>query len=365
MASFEQRGKSKLWSVKFYVIDADAHRKEKRLSGYRTKKAANEAYLEYLKDIEKMREKEREEKSKIPFREVYARFLENERTKLKESSYNDLVGATNLHIIPTFGEKIISEIKPLDILNWQNNVLSSFSYNYKSKIRTRLSSIFKFAEIYYDLPNNPMRRVAPLKNKEAKKEMLFWTYEEFSRFVEKVESPVYKLFFTALFLSGCRKGELMAVGADDIDLEKSTLSISKSITTKTNAGPWEVTTPKNNASYRTIYMPKSLLEKMIDLQKQNGGRFIFGGAAPLPTTTIDRVLRTAAEKAGVKRIRVHDFRHSSASYLVSSGATIVAISKRLGHSNIEQTLNTYSHLMPSDQDLISRAINAINEKLPY
>ena len=85
--------------------------------------------------------------------------------------------------------------------------------------------------------------------------------------------------------------------------------------------------------------------------------FIFGGIKSLAPTTIGRKKDRYSALAGVKKIRIHDFRHSHASLLLSFGVPITVISQRLGHSDINMTLNTYSHLVPRDED---KAINMIN-----
>ena len=92
---------------------------------------------------------------------------------------------------------------------------------------------------------------------------------------------------------------------------------------------------------------------MIDF---NDDWFVFGGLKPLVPTTIGRKRDMYCKKLGVKKIRIHDFRHSHASLLISKGVPITMISKRLGHSNIEMTFNTYAHLIPEDED---KAINAL------
>ena len=84
--------------------------------------------------------------------------------------------------------------------------------------------------------------------------------------------------------------------------------------------------------------------------------FIFGGPRQLPETTINRYKAKAAKKAHLKNIRSHDFRHSHASYLIEKKVNIYKISKRLGHSKISITLDTYGHLLDVDGDEILRAI---------
>lgn len=178
--------------------------------------------------------------------------------------------------------------------------------------------------------------------------------------MKNVHDFEYQVFYTALYLTGARKGEMLATYWSDWDLKNKTLNINKSISKKVTGASWMVTTPKNASSVRKIKISDNLsnmIQKLHDVQKQNNtlGQFVFGGSAPLPETSICRYLTNAAKEANVKIIRVHDLRHSHASLLISQGASIVAVAKRLGHSSIEQTLNTYAHLMPNEEeDLINK-----------
>lgn len=193
-----------------------------------------------------------------------------------------------------------------------------------------------------------MERVEPLSSKsKRKKEMLVWSREEFDRFIKFVDDETDNCLFRFLYVSGCRKGEALALGFDDISLEKGTVSINKNLSVKTKGKPYDITTTKNSSSDRTIEMPRSLLVDMLKLRRF-GSRFVFGGDEPLADTSLRRRFHEYIELAGLPKIRLHDLRHSCTSYLISNGIPIVAVSKRLGHANVTQTLNTYSHMLPSD-----------------
>ena len=127
---------------------------------------------------------------------------------------------------------------------------------------------------------------------------------------------------------------------------------------------YEITTPKNNSSYRQILMPDNLSNMLHEhylLEKQvygfSNNAFVFGGLVPIADQTLRRRFDCFANKAGVKKIRIHDLRHSHASLLINKGQNILIVSKRLGHSDITQTLNTYSHLMPNMQVEVIGALN--------
>ena len=200
--------------------------------------------------------------------------------------------------------------------------------------------------------------------------MEIWTPEEFSAAISTEKNPIYSAFFKTLYTLGCRRGEALALSWADINFEKQTININKSVTFKTinkkEGQSYEITTPKNKGSVRTVAAPQFLLDILLGLKPEKNATeppFVFGGESPLPATTIDRRLKNCADNVGIKRIRVHDLRHSCASYLIHSGVSIVAVSRQLGHTDIEQTLNTYSHILPDDRSQILNNLQALADKI--
>lgn len=345
MASYEKR--NNLWSVRFRVV-VDGREVNKRLSGFKTRKEAENAYNEYVASVSEAENND----VVIPvcFSELVELYIDYSKPRMKESSFYSMMSKMRLHIIPTFNDFKIAKINPPVILKWQNS-LAQYSFKYRSGLNVLLSSIFKFGNRYYDLPN-PMVKVEPIRNLERKKEMSIWTPLEFENFLKVVDDYSYKLFFRFLYISGCRKGEGLALSYDDIDLEKGTVKIDKSITRKGKQRPFEVTTTKNKYSDRTLVMPIEFIQELLKQQEIQKGNFVFGGEKPFADNTLTRKFNNWCSLANVPKIRIHDLRHSSASFLISKGISVVAVSRRLGHASISQTLDTYSHLMPSDTSKI-------------
>lgn len=356
MASYEQSKSSKLWSVRFRTM-VGGKEVNKRLSGFRTKKEAQQGYLAFL--AEETPEKLAD--NGLTFEALVEGYLAYLRNNTKESSAYDIESKIRSRILPYFGGKSVASIKALDIQQWLDS-LNDCSFKYKQVLRGQMSTLLRYADRYYDIPT-VMPKVAPLRNNEPKKEMGCWTEKEFSRFLACVppEREVFRMFFLALYLLGCRKGEAMALTWADIDLDNGIVSINKSVTAKTSEAAWKITTPKNQASYRKVAIPNTLCYKFKKYRQSLAtaaadSDLVFGGDSPLGLRTIDRVFSQASADAGVKKIRIHDLRHSCASLLISHGVSIVAVSKRLGHSDVEQTLNTYSHLMPRDDEMMLQIV---------
>ena len=126
-----------------------------------------------------------------------------------------------------------------------------------------------------------------------------------------------------------------------------------------------INTPKTNKSIRQVKLDDELISKLNELKEFykgfvdfNDDWFIFGWLNPLSPSTIGRKKDKYCKLAEVKKIRIHDFRHSHASLLLSMNVPITVISERLGHSDINMTLNTYSHMIPKDED---KAVNILNQ----
>lgn len=124
------------------------------------------------------------------------------------------------------------------------------------------------------------------------------------------------------------------------------------------------------SSYRTIPIPNFLLNYLKDLYDDcssyynfNDNWYVFGDIDPLPDTTLRARKSNNTFKARVKDIRVHDFRHSCASLLIDRGANITLVAKYLGHSKIDETLNTYSHMYQNRLENIVQIIEVQNTKL--
>ncbi len=382
MPSYEQRGKNKQWSVRFREIDLDTgEEKSKRLSAhpngdpFKTKREAQAAYHEYLtsREEEKRRRAQMAQvaSSDLLFTELAEHYFRYMRTRAKESTVYDVYKKYEARVKPYFEEYHLSEITPLLLLNFIAS-LQCYSYNYMTNLYFLVCSILKYGERYHGAPN-VSRQVDKPRKLEPKKEMQVWTIEEFAAFYKalsdvKLRDPLdydkYRVFFHLLYETGCRKGEAEALYWSDFDFAKKTVSISKNITRKIEGMPYQVTTPKNQSSNRTVTLTDALCRELTAFYKmQKKARknvtFAFGDEDPPTTQSIARVFAAATEIAGVKKIRIHDLRHSCASLLISRGVSIVAVARRLGHSSVEETLNTYAHMLPDDNRLSLDAFREI------
>ena len=194
--------------------------------------------------------------------------------------------------------------------------------------------------------------------KEESKEMLFWTTEEYKKFSEAVmDKPMSFYAFEMLYWTGMRLGELLALSMEDFCTEKCTVRINKSY--QRLQGQDFITTPKTPKSNRTIKFPKFLMEEMQEyfamLYDQKPTERMF----PVTKSLLHHEMERGSKAAGVKKIRIHDLRHSHISHLIDLGFSAVAIADRVGHESIDITYR-YSHLFPSKQVAMADRLDEVN-----
>lgn len=352
MSVYKDKNKKKTWYVKY-------NNKTKR--GFASKKEAQNYELMLKTGNDKPQEVIKEYK----FSSIADEFLLFKKNDIEYSSYSLYEGIINNTIKPYFDDMLINTIKEIDCKGFRDTVsLLDCSNRRKNKILQLCKTIFQFAVDFYDVASNPSSVIKPFNYKmeekisNKKKELSIWNNDDFSKFIDCVEDDDYKALYLVLYLTGLRLGEALALTYND--LNEYSLSITKSQTKVSERGSYAIKMPKNASSIRDVSINRSLYlylleRKDIEMKKQDfsSSWFIFGGKDPLSRTSIERVKNKAVKKAGVKKIRIHDFRHSHASNLIGEGMDIVAVSKRLGHSNVEMTLNCYTHLLKKNDDRLT------------
>ena len=282
--------------------------------------------------------------------------MKKEYFKLKSSIHKVVVEITELKILPYFGQKRINDIKAADIRNWQNELIKQgYSPTYLKTINNQLSAVFNYAVKYYDLKGNPCAKAGSMGKSKAE-EMNFWTKEEFMQFIDSVmDKRQSYMAFMLLYWTGMRLGEVLALTPADIDFEKRTISITKSYQ---RLGKQDVITPpKTRKSKRIITIPEFLIADLQDYLSSLYEVKDTDRLLPVTKYYLEHEMKRGIKVSGVKKIRVHDLRHSHASLLVEMGFSPLEIADRLGHEKIETTLNTYSHLYPNKRTVLAEKLD--------
>ena len=284
----------------------------------------------------------------------YVQFYEKDmKPKLKLNTWLTKESIIQKKILPYFGKRKLSEITAKDVMDWQNAIRGltdakgkPYSPTYLKTVHNQLSALFNHAVRYYGLQVNPAAKAGNM-GVEERREMLFWTKDEYLKFADAMmDKPLSYYAFEMLYWCGIREGELLALTPTDFDFEAGTVSINKSY--QRLKGKDVITTPKTKKSNRVIKMPKFLCGEMEDYLKM----FYSTGANerifPVSKHYLHHEMDRGAKAAGVKRIRIHDLRHSHISLLIDMGFTALAIADRVGHESIDITYR-YAHLFPTRQ----------------
>lgn len=352
MAVYKDEGRG-TWYVSVHYVDWTGQNKRKMKRGFRTKRDA----LQWEQNF-RLREASDLDMTFAAFVDEYTK---DRKVKLKQSTWLTKEYIIRTKLMPYFEDKKMKDIRPADIIHWQNEMIAyrdekgkAFKPTYLRTLQTELSAIFNHAVRFYDLKGNPVVKAGPLGKGNAD-EMLFWTKEEFLKFAEAVkDKPMSYIAFQILYWCGLREGELLALTAGDIDFETKILHVTKSY--QRIRGEDVITDPKTPKSRRDVAVPGFLCEEIADYIKI---REISAEDRMFPVTKsyMYREMTRGSEKAGVKRIRVHDLRHSHVSLLIHMGFSAVAIGKRVGHESQDITFR-YAHMFPTEQAEMADKLDA-------
>lgn len=309
------------WYASFYFENWQGVKQKKLKRGFATKKDAlaweREFLLQQAADLTMTFE---------AFVEIY---ITDKKKRLRENTWSTKEHIIRTKILPYFKEKRLSEIKPRDVIAWQNEMLNyrdkngkAYSPTYLKTLHGQLSAILNHAVRFYGLKSNAAA-TAGCMGSEKHKEMLFWTKEEYLKFAE-------------------------------VMMDKGLLSITKSY--QRLKGRDVITDPKTPKSVRVIQMPQFLTDEIMDylksLYKVQPDQRIFEVTKSYLHHEMDR----GAKAAGVKRIRIHDLRHSHVSLLIEMGFSALAIADRVGHESVDITYK-YAHLFPSKQQEMAQKLD--------
>lgn len=345
----EKTGK---WFAKFYYTNWQGIKKQKWKRGFATKKEALGFERDFL-----------EQQSANPdmtFQNLYEIYMEDMAARLKQSTLLTKKAVLQTHILPFFSSKPINEIKASDVRRWQAKLMSSpnnYSQTYLKKINTELNSIINYAKRFYDLNTNPCGKAGTIGKAKAE-EMDYWTYDEYIAFREGVkDKPLSYICFEVLYWTGMREGELLALSLADIDFDNKTISINR--TYLRIEGKDVFTSPKTRKSKRKIPIPDFLCQELSDYIQSRYMLDADERLFPITKSYLSHEMIRGCKNTGVKKIRIHDIRHSHASLLINQGCDALMLADRLGHEKVSTTLNTYSHLFPHKQQELVHSLESL------
>lgn len=291
--------------VQYRFTDWQGNRHKSTKRGFNTKKEAEE----WLRNFLLMKQAD----FNMKFADFLKIYYEDMGSRLREHTMRTKKYIIDLKILPCFGNLPINEIKPANIRKWQNDLINQgYSATYLKTVNNQLNAIFNYAVKYYDFKSNPCSKAGSMGKSKAES-MDFWTRQDFSQFLDAVtDKRISFMAFEVLFWTGIRLGEMLSLTPKDIDFEKRTMSISKSL--QRIDGQDVITPPKTPRSKRVISIPEFLV---IDLQDYIGSFYgvdVNDRLFPVTKGYLASEMKRGVKISRVKKIRVHDLRHPYVKY---------------------------------------------------
>jgi len=343
MAAFKD--KNGTWFTSFRYTDWRSERVQKLKRGFSTKREALAWEREFLQ--------QKTSDLTMLFEAFVKIYMDDMETRIRRNTWQTKANIIEKKLLPYFGKKRMSDIAAKDIIQWQNEMMKMkgkdgkpFSATYLKTLHNQVSAVFNHAVRFYDLKSNPAAKAGSIGKKEAK-DVLFWTKDEYLKFADSMmDKPVSFYAFEMLYWCGIRMGELLALTKADFDLTKSTVTISKSYQRIEREDI--ISEPKTPKSNRIISMPDFLCQQIQEYINSLYGCKPTDRIFPITKSYLHHEMDRGSKEQGIKRIRVHDIRHSHVSLLIDMGFSAVAIADRVGHESIDITFR-YAHMFPNKQ----------------
>ena len=329
--------------------------------GFKTTREARLAIADL--EVNGMQKQESQPQMIHTYEQIYNLWYEEYKTTVKASTLLKTERVFKNHILPAFGNKPIQDIKPMDAQN---------QMNIWHKKLVRASMVMNYAGLVFDyairmqlINMNPTKVIKKPVRKESvreDKDMNFYDKDELKKFMAALENNNnFRAFvyFRLLAFTGMRKGESLALKWSDIDLEKQTLYINKAVSR--SATGLYIQTPKTPSSIRRISIDDKTVSILQEYKKESPDGLVFqsedGGI--LSPAKPRKWYLTAMKNLpdDFKQISIHGFRHTHASLLFEAGASIKDVQSRLGHSDIQTTMDVYTHVSKTAKEQLANRFN--------
>ena len=362
------RKRGKKWCI---VVDLgqneNGKRKQKWISGFKTKKEAEHDLSRVLNDL---LNDTYVEPNKLTVNEYIKKWLEFKKTKVSVRTIEIYESLIRNHVIPAFGQCLLIKLQPIQIQDFYNKTLQGGKLSASSinMFHYILKDVFKQAVRWQLIIRSPIDAVDPPR--VIKKEMKVLDESQIALLLDSSREKT-KFYMTVLLAltTGMRRGEICALHWKDIDFEKSQLRVEQTV--QITKGKLIFKMPKTNKGRRIIDLPSLAIEELKQHKaEQNKQRLRLGPAyqnhdlvctmidgQPLHPTCVSDAFYRLLKQVGLPHFRFHDLRHTHATQLLKHGINVKVISERLGHARIATTLDVYAHVLPSMQKEAASAID--------
>ena len=298
------------------------------------------------------------------------------RDAVKQSTFENYEYVVRRHLRPSLGRTKLKVLAPAQVQGlYRAKLDSGLSARTYQLIHTVLRKALKQAVRWELVPRNVTDAVTtPKLAKGATKGIRVLNADQARNLLGAARGDRLEALYVLAITAGLREGELLGLRWQDVDLEGATLSVRQQLT-RTKKDGLCFTTPKSPKSRRSVRLTRSAVEalerhrrrqledksRLAGLWQDTGLVFTSTTGTPLDVGNLTyRSFRPLLEQADLSRIRFHDLRHTCATLLLSKNVNPKVVQERLGHANISETMDTYSHVLPSMQET---AVNAMEDVL--
>lgn len=325
------------WYFSVRFKDYTGKQKQTTRRGFKLKRDAEQAQAEFLAA--------RQFDDKTTFKQAADAYIAEITPQRKMATIDSYTYWLD-HAMTVFHDMPLASIDSRMILEWYNGIISKYSQKTAVLIDTHFRTFYRYG--IRRLGIDDALQYLPPRRRQIEKKVKFWTIDQYKRFRSVVDDSFYLAIFDLLYYSGIRIGELCGLTIADVDLEAAEISINRTRSVS-NYGVEYVNSPKTGGGLRSVIIPGFVRDELADviskLYKPASNSWLFD----VSQKNIRRYFARYTEAAGLPAIHVHDLRHSHASLLIYLNFSPVAIAARLGHDDVKQTLNTYSHMYPNQQ----------------
>lgn len=349
--------------------DTATGKRRQRKKTYSTKKEAQAALAVWLAEIDKGTAVDR---SAHTLGDVLEFWLDTyARHRVSARTLDGYERTIRQHILPTLGGIEIQKLTPARLQAFYSECIDGgCGMRTVELCHLHISQALEQAVKLGWVARNATDATTPPRRKP--KEMQTWNAEEARRFVAVAHQSIYGPIWLLALATGMRKGEVLGVRWRDADLGRGVISIRQTIGTL--RGKVDIKPPKTANSRRDVHVPRGVLDALREHRRAQDERrrdlgpvwddhdlvFTSANGGPIHPDNLDRDFARLVRRAGVRRIRIHDLRHSFATLAIALGIPVKVVSESMGHADISTTLRTYTHVLPTQRaDLADRVGSAL------
>lgn len=338
-------------------------------AGFTTKRDAN-AWIDRLKKSKI--EGTLADPNGITFSAYAKHFIEHQHgLEHKRKTIEGYESILSYRLLPYFKNKRMRSITPTDVNIFLDSLAKEgLAVKTKRNIRNVLNGIMVLAVQenvigFNPLANIPVFRETKKENRRALtgeevRQLLHAlnAYYEKKKNYKSVNMLIYPYVYLAIY-TGARRGELCALTWDDIDVEKCTVSINKSINEHL-----DIEVPKTTNAYRVNVIPKDVMAKLLPFKDSKCNKVFHTCTGEyIKPSNIARAFRNILKFGSLPHIRLHELRHTLATLALQAGVPITDISKQLGHASISTTLDFYSHASNESSENVVKGFSEIVDNI--